>query len=1117
MKRNGDSKLDLERKRHKAAHIEQHTDSNGEDDVLFQPSQERRASDIRQSGSDGTGYLEGRVHMKWPPMGGKVQLIMETKENGNTFRFDVSFADGCAKLLVSSGVNFSVGDRFQLSLNGAIVEASTVSKSNVLGLSLNYRDGVALKFVSRSRAVDPLQSVNSFAGLTQNVVVQPPLSSQCPGIPRPFHDAEVKTPLAIQSTSNEIKRVDSVSGRQNTLVASSKSEYLRPGIPEQRSPSASSVTSVRSVNPGSSLNSHSASLPEFVQGSSAVVPGATKAVVLEHTTKPKTTNFSNLSKKAEKSARRRQRAALKATEQARQTPPPQVQVAVIENKETLAVQTSLEQSDIQASNSLQHPSISVSPGKGSVVSESGRSTPPPTIHDLNGLIPARSPVPTPTPVKHENSAHGDPALNLRAGCSVSKHPYDVQYAPLASLASLPRFPSMQNVIGIILDVGDLRETRKGEYCRRVTLVDPSNLVSHDLEKGLSINCFTASRQHNLPDGISKGDILLLRDIRVQEYKGNLQYLAPSMRQWTWAVVDLKSLRRHQDDSSAGSPSSFQPCQEEIQYCIRLNDWWNAVQEEHGPEGSNQPIHHDLSAIGATSIRADSRRQNREHRLLKDASPDAPPQGYFDCTVEVLYKYDNTNNRLRIYNLYVTDYTRNELFIPQQSDWCPPGLLDRVLQIEMWDDAALAAEDMQPGEFYLLRNVRMRYSQGGGMAGKLVENKITKLDVDELDSQPYLAELLQRKAEWQRTAEEQGENKFPHRLLEETIPDKFFRCTVQVLGISHKDDERSYLYATDYTCRNDFASVWFDRQPGDLVPNDRILKVLLLDEQAKTAKSLKPGDFVSLRHIRLRTSEYRGEVRLTGRMGGNQRLIFKLNAQGTGNEDLIALLQRKEEWEVQQKSEQGIAQQANGKMTNGRKQKQEPQATMGDDLAPKKPQRTAAPGTMTIKQIQRCTTCPARFLVRARIVSLYPLELEDCVVLHCTGCKEDVPKGFRICTKCVDNMSDTSVVPRYQFFFMIEDEDGDTLIIAINRNDNSLLDGLEAADFHEDFDAFEDFRERLAPIIGNLEEVNRAVERGRVLEPNTPFVQFEIGSWLNKRNERAYVFLNHSLLHSAVES
>ena len=90
---------------------------------------------------------------------------------------------------------------------------------------------------------------------------------------------------------------------------------------------------------------------------------------------------------------------------------------------------------------------------------------------------------------------------------------------------------------------------------------------------------------------------------------------------------------------------------------------------------------------------------------------------------------------------MTDYTRNEILPPIDTAWSDPSLTGGILKIEMWDRAAEAAAQMQSGEYYALKNVRMRMSNGGYVEGKMSEPKIRKLDADELEGQPHLVELL----------------------------------------------------------------------------------------------------------------------------------------------------------------------------------------------------------------------------------------------------------------------------------------------------------------------------------------------------------------------------------------
>ena len=108
---------------------------------------------------------------------------------------------------------------------------------------------------------------------------------------------------------------------------------------------------------------------------------------------------------------------------------------------------------------------------------------------------------------------------------------------------------------------------------------------------------------------------------------------------------------------------------------------------------------------------------------------------------MLHGHDSTNGDM--YCLYVTDYTKNPSIMPVQQNWCPAALAPYALRLEMWDEAAKAAREMHPHEFYTLSNVRMRVSPSGHYEAKLVEErKIKKLDEDELEAHPRLAELLE---------------------------------------------------------------------------------------------------------------------------------------------------------------------------------------------------------------------------------------------------------------------------------------------------------------------------------------------------------------------------------------
>lgn len=191
-------------------------------------------------------------------------------------------------------------------------------------------------------------------------------------------------------------------------------------------------------------------------------------------------------------------------------------------------------------------------------------------------------------------------------------------------------------------------------------------------------------------------------------------------------------------------------------CLRLADWWRAALNVI--DSKKAQIHQVGGGDGYPSYSARNR-VVRVHRLISDASPNAPPKGYFDCTVEVSNELDSdstsSSNSLSdqiihthrndngVYSVYVTDYTHNPAITPVQASWCPPELADRVFKIEFWDAAIMLAQTMEKGDYWFLRNVRMRVSLGEYLEGNMQQvEKVRKLEESEVSNELHLVALLQ---------------------------------------------------------------------------------------------------------------------------------------------------------------------------------------------------------------------------------------------------------------------------------------------------------------------------------------------------------------------------------------
>ncbi|KAG2020127.1 hypothetical protein CC2G_005497 [Coprinopsis cinerea AmutBmut pab1-1] len=344
--------------------------------------------------------------------------------------------------------------------------------------------------------------------------------------------------------------------------------------------------------------------------------------------------------------------------------------------------------------------------------------------------------------------------------------------------------------------------------------------------------------------------------------------------------------------------------------------------------------------------------------------------------QVLHHFKNDNG---ILTLHVTDYTRNPRTHASQADWCPNGLSEYVLKIEVWDDegtATWAEKARLEGKlsYCKLSNVKMRLSAGNYFEGKLRERKIIAFDEDSHDSR--LKALLSRKAEFNKVHRE-AETEYEDRLLSDAIPEQFFNCVVEVLHVEIPDTSKTvFVYVTDYTRRLDLDlsnDEWAKNLKG------MVVMVKLQDQQADRArlKIVKPGAYYQFRKLRLRAR------RLHGTLGGSQALIQQLGNNSPLVEDL---LRRKRE--IQGKSSW---------LPNSR-----------------------------LGEIRSSTAkLPRKHRVYAKILGYQPKKLENAIYQWCSHCKKDVD-WLRM--RCFDCEAKPDFVSRLTL--LIEDEAGDKAYVNV---------------------------------------------------------------------------------------
>jgi hypothetical protein len=240
-------------------------------------------------------------------------------------------------------------------------------------------------------------------------------------------------------------------------------------------------------------------------------------------------------------------------------------------------------------------------------------------------------------------------------------------------------------------------------------------------------------------------------------------------------------------------------------------------------------------------------------------------------------------------------------------------------MEMWDDAADVARTMKEGEYYHIKNARMRANHEGYLEGKVAQSKIVQLEETDAETNIHLQSLLEyvviipfllpqltrllyrRKKVWTAKEQAKPDTEIEHQLIKDAEGSKFFHCTVEVgenffnvhLGCSffwvqlvHANYSKSDIYVTDYTSHPSLGIIAAGESWSKGLEN-RIAKIRLSEQQRHIAESAVPGNFYVIRKLRLKYSATEESFR--GFLGGNERLIQALNRNNTDNEHLNGLI------------------------------------------------------------------------------------------------------------------------------------------------------------------------------------------------------------------------------------
>ncbi|ESK94196.1 hypothetical protein Moror_8396 [Moniliophthora roreri MCA 2997] len=1079
MKRAADSSSEPSSKRVK----ESNQGSPEESASLFDDDKQQTWISNLCNGTDGSGFLQGKVHMIWS-LGKKQHILLETQESSigkALVRVDVFFQGRCAEILKERQVQFGVQDEIQLALRGARMEKKESRSRTSYDIMLKYSEGAQLKFLKRKRGSDNLGVVDTWY-ITQESAPQeedwfdPPAPRTLECAPKsltqlnlpsitPFHEHVAMPP---PSTPPEPEHI---------VI---KSESPEPDLLEPKK-LLSIQKEHKSVEDGE--------IPVRVENPQPLITDSPDAAPSSGTA---------------------------AAERAPAPPLPPKKLSKKERKKLRQVehQALLQKQREMLVSEQQKPSTNgISSGRSGTPQDiaaqptAEASSKVDTVEDV-ASVPVTAPLKPSLPPA--NPAAPSP-INMKAGRKT-------RYTNFIALADI-KAPAICTVAGIVVSLPETMTTRNGDLSCTLKIVDPSNCKMEDdsyrqaPKYSMSVPCFTRQYSKWLPCP-TVGDVVILKDVKASNWHGgtNLTGYGDKLQ---WAIYSPKEQKIHHGDI-ADIPHDerlrkdgrghlhtpfYQPRDvDEILYCKKLVEWWDAIEKER--ERFLSSIINLGDEDGQPVEGLSYNRTARPHWMMKDAKASSVSSGYFDTTVEVVFRFQPQDND-KFFLLFVTDYTENDAFEPFNNSAVHESLAKSIARLECWDASSKVAAQFSVGDYLSLKNVRCRVNNSGSYELKMQEPKLFPLKDTDAAHNVALAELLKRKKAHQDQHGSNDPAELEHRLLKNADLRKISSFVVEILHIaSSTGSAGSCLYVSDFTHNPILQGTRLvSKLPQTL--DGRVLKVLLFDCHVELDKKLRLGDIVSIRKARITKSYAEDEVNM--KLGGNELLITRLNPGVDSHKTLIEQLKgQKADWEASRTdasataSLKAVRQDSRGQEPLTPTTPRPPERTL--DVSAEIPKKRKRLHYTPVKEVQAVKSFPERFRIYARIVDFFPT-VQEFVHRSCSRCGKDVPVNQRACFSCND--SDHEYVQlEYRFWLKLEDEEGTQIIVSVTDN-YPVVRELPRADLAEDKDAYATACRLLDVFFGNtrmyLEE--RLAGRNAVL--SSPLLCCLIINARNRLDEMIY--------------
>ncbi|KAK2627220.1 hypothetical protein QTJ16_003186 [Diplocarpon rosae] len=284
-----------------------------------------------------------------------------------------------------------------------------------------------------------------------------------------------------------------------------------------------------------------------------------------------------------------------------------------------------------------------------------------------------------------------------------------------------------NIIGFVKDYqAPKRTSRGGDFKCTLELMDPS--IQHEIH-GIKFNIFWP--ENHMPIISNSGSIVLVRNVKVQMYNGNISLLT----HWSTQVYVLQSLTTSDVQWQSCKPNKTQlPNSAENTYVT-----WLKGQTQYFALPSTQEFQDQT--IQATNIRD-------KFSLLKSLKPNGK---FHDILGEVVKIYDLKSSL----TVYVSDYTSNPKFFNYiskvedekaygsrdgdehgytkarskiESSW-PGPFGQQTIQLTLYDEHAdFMRDNASVGQWVHLKNVQMKLGKEGGKLEGFMRGDRGKINV-----------------------------------------------------------------------------------------------------------------------------------------------------------------------------------------------------------------------------------------------------------------------------------------------------------------------------------------------------------------------------------------------------